>query len=1254
MRKTLPSCIAMVLALLTTLPLQAQVKDRAYYENLSIYYAYGANQAGEDPLYGGGHGLVIRASVSPTWTSTSLAGSGITASNDYPDPNPDVFGLSTPYRAIFKDEYCNRTGYFTHDAPTRVYLGGFKPIGAGGVEEDVYFTVLRTGTANASLYDADWAGRGSQHVDLRANGTTGRHSGDDIAGYVVVGKGLTPAQLVTVRAKVAQEEAGNLPDYEDNESSYLSGFYSEPTFCSEAAIENAASYTNVPGQSRTITIPSFIMLDQEFADPNNELGAAYKNRHIILKVVGIDFGAFSDVENTHFILPKGITYIGDSGLRKTGYTAPKKISFHKGSNVYPYIGETCTDAEWADYNNIESVGHYGLSYAQYDAISDVVNLNKIKAYGDHSFQGWTSLTSLNLGSMPLTTRVARGAFAYCPNLASVQIANNIHEIGEQAFYGCGNLTSLTFVAPSGDPTGATMPLTTIGGHAFEGATNLTTFIPPASLKTVGDYAFYDCNLGAGGRFDVPKHIEHIGEYALANNGISYIPFVAGTDAAPENPVSDNGLFLGYRAFYEPGNDVTVEFNAITPPRITSSGRPFETDADHRVRIIVPISSGECYKHAVDRNQNKIAIGGLFSTEYHHHEYRVKFDLTKTYTKPNYGLNTGKEGDTWTYVTAPWWVASSSWMLDNYVLKPSHGGSVDTWAQSTTTNNMGETKAMWTATEDYFIHPDGSATPGVVYGEQHVFPRSAHQYFSNEQLDGVPKISTMEVEDGILPPDEGLLLAYTHPAIYLMPLYADYGLVSKVVKTVPQKFGVEVNTVTVNDATTDLTRFKIHSRLLTFDSDENLVALAGKSWLDLNSHLAKWRQIAVWNDAGTDYEIKWVDLLNMKDRDGNAFVMDPHATVTVTGTFTRKWNGTSYDNLASDKYVTMNNVTVKKYDYWTNSSGRPYRCAAGFNKYTIPSNINWAEASELGAEHLKALLGDPVDVVWFPANYSNTTNMSMIGTDNLHKVLFYNYVPCTHKWVHERDTTIYGTFYAAGDTILCGNQKAYNNGGGYGIKCIEDWHCRQWIDIFDLIQEWGMSPGEVQARHDFHDNHTDHGNILVACIEPTYVWPFWEIVDEDTYNADLAVNENKVSIARKYYKDVNDEWTYDPYFVSGRSSVLMDGDTYADGFVSFGLSNGCFVQSKNPGLTKANRAYFRVHTSVLHTSLYQNTTVFPTTRMVIVDQAHMDGASGVVTGLQEVGHIPTEAVWYTIDGRRLNGRPTRSGVYVRNGQKMVIQ
>ena len=29
-------------------------------------------------------------------------------------------------------------------------------------------------------------------------------------------------------------------------------------------------------------------------------------------------------------------------------------------------------------------------------------------------------------------------------------------------------------------------------------------------------------------------------------------------------------------------------------------------------------------------------------------------------------------------------------------------------------------------------------------------------------------------------------------------------------------------------------------------------------------------------------------------------------------------------------------------------------------------------------------------------------------------------------------------------------------------------------------------------------------------------------------------------------------------------------------------------------------------------------------------------------------------WYTLDGRRLTGQPAQRGVYVRNGQKIVIK
>ena len=29
-------------------------------------------------------------------------------------------------------------------------------------------------------------------------------------------------------------------------------------------------------------------------------------------------------------------------------------------------------------------------------------------------------------------------------------------------------------------------------------------------------------------------------------------------------------------------------------------------------------------------------------------------------------------------------------------------------------------------------------------------------------------------------------------------------------------------------------------------------------------------------------------------------------------------------------------------------------------------------------------------------------------------------------------------------------------------------------------------------------------------------------------------------------------------------------------------------------------------------------------------------------------------WYTVDGRKLNGMPTKKGIYVKNGRKVVVK
>jgi hypothetical protein len=52
-----------------------------------------------------------------------------------------------------------------------------------------------------------------------------------------------------------------------------------------------------------------------------------------------------------------------------------------------------------------------------------------------------------------------------------------------------------------------------------------------------------------------------------------------------------------------------------------------------------------------------------------------------------------------------------------------------------------------------------------------------------------------------------------------------------------------------------------------------------------------------------------------------------------------------------------------------------------------------------------------------------------------------------------------------------------------------------------------------------------------------------------------------------------------------------------------------------------------------------------------------GANGEVTGIGEIdtktGDVTFDG-WYTIDGVRLSGKPSKSGLYINNGRKVIIK
>jgi hypothetical protein len=102
---------------------------------------------------------------------------------------------------------------------------------------------------------------------------------------------------------------------------------------------------------------------------------------------------------------------------------------------------------------------------------------------------------------------------------------------------------------------------------------------------------------------------------------------------------------------------------------------------------------------------------------------------------------------------------------------------------------------------------------------------------------------------------------------------------------------------------------------------------------------------------------------------------------------------------------------------------------------------------------------------------------------------------------------------------------------------------------------------------------------------------------------------------------------------------------ADGYTNFGLSNGVFkkVNGKEGGVTiGANRAYLRILTSALTTGAREITLVWDE------DATSIQGVQGSTFKVQG------DDAWFTLDGRRPNGKPTAKGLYINNGRKQVIR
>ena len=165
----------------------------------------------------------------------------------------------------------------------------------------------------------------------------------------------------------------------------------------------------------------------------------------------------------------GAAVVGITGMNFSELSELKTIYFSQD-----YDASTIPSANTCSFlKNVHIVDNSGIKIKEDELPASVTSI------ADGAF-AYTQLETLK---MPNVTSIGNEAFKGCNDLTSVTFPSGLTSIGNEAFYCCGALTSVTF--PSG--------LTSIGTKAFISCDALTSITLPSSLTSIGNDAFYSCD-----------------------------------------------------------------------------------------------------------------------------------------------------------------------------------------------------------------------------------------------------------------------------------------------------------------------------------------------------------------------------------------------------------------------------------------------------------------------------------------------------------------------------------------------------------------------------------------------------------------------------------------------------------------------------------------------------------------------------------------------------------------------------------------
>ena len=220
---------------------------------------------------------------------------------------------------------------------------------------------------------------------------------------------------------------------------------------------------------------------------------------------------------TSVTIPDGVTSIDEAAFlcctSLTSVTIPDSVTSIKSKAFF-----NCTSLKSVTIPaSVTNIGDYALGYYEiYNTDSckweqykvDGFKINYVKNTYGHMYalkNGFTDeaclLTNeLDDGTLEITKYAGNSATCVIPSEID---GKKVTEIGDSAFKGCTELTSITI--PDG--------VTGIGNKAFSDCTSLETVTIPASVTYVRDSAFYGCTSLKS--VTIPESVTYIGGYAFA-------------------------------------------------------------------------------------------------------------------------------------------------------------------------------------------------------------------------------------------------------------------------------------------------------------------------------------------------------------------------------------------------------------------------------------------------------------------------------------------------------------------------------------------------------------------------------------------------------------------------------------------------------------------------------------------------------------------------------------------------------------------